>query len=175
VSAMSNSDACWQLLALIRGRLLTPDRYVGTIALLNSATMFLLAATACCSQLVVSLRFRMGGASAEGRKEEARMKIAVVTDDGTTVSRHFGRARYYTVFSVEEQRVLGRQMLDRSDTLQPVDEHEALHGLAGQIDCHGTGTAAAAAHLRMVQPIEDCEALVARGMSVCWMLASVRS
>jgi len=106
------------------------------------------------------------------------MKIAVVTDDGTTVSRHFGRARYYAVFSIEEQRVLDRQMLDRSDTLQPVDEHEARQGLAGQIDCHGTGTAAAAAHLRMVQPIEDCEALVTRGMSwsarECLLEAGVR-
>lgn len=93
------------------------------------------------------------------------MKIAVVTDDGTTVSQHFGRARYYAVFTVEGQGVLGKEMLDRSDTLQPVAEHEARHGLSGQLDCHGTGTAAAAAHLRMVQPIEDCQALVAGGMS----------
>jgi predicted Fe-Mo cluster-binding NifX family protein len=93
------------------------------------------------------------------------MKIAVVTDDGTTVSRHFGRARFYAVFSIEDQRVLGKEMLDRADTLQPVDEHEARQGLTGEIDCHGTGTAAAAAHLRMVQPIEDCEALLTRGMS----------
>jgi predicted Fe-Mo cluster-binding NifX family protein len=106
------------------------------------------------------------------------MKIAVVTDDGTTVSRHFGRARFYAVFSIEEARVLGKELLDRTGTLQPVDEHEARHGLTGQIDCHGTGTAAAAAHLRMVQPIEDCEALVTRGMSwsarECLLDAGVR-
>jgi predicted Fe-Mo cluster-binding NifX family protein len=106
------------------------------------------------------------------------MKIAVVTDDGTTVSRHFGRARYYAIFSIEEQRVLGKQMFDRSDTLQPTEEHEARHGLAGQIDCHGTGTAAAAAHLRMIQPIEGCEALVSGGMSwsarECLLDAAVR-
>jgi predicted Fe-Mo cluster-binding NifX family protein len=106
------------------------------------------------------------------------MKIAVVTDDGTTVSQHFGRARYYAVFTVEEQRVLGKEMLDRSDTLQPVPEHEARHGLAQELDCHGTGTAAAAAHLRMVQPIEDCQALVARGMSwsarECLLSAQIR-
>lgn len=106
------------------------------------------------------------------------VKIAVVTDDGTTVSRHFGRARFYAVFGLADQRVLGKEMLDRTDTLQPVDEHEARHGLAGQIDCHGTGTAAAAAHLRMVQPIKDCEALVTRGMSwsarECLLDAGVR-
>jgi predicted Fe-Mo cluster-binding NifX family protein len=97
--------------------------------------------------------------------ERARTKIAVVTDDGTAVSHHFGQARYYAVFSIEEQRVLGKEMLDRTGTLQPVEEHEARQGLAERIDCHGTGTAAAAAHLRMVQPIKDCEALVTRGMS----------
>lgn len=106
------------------------------------------------------------------------MKIAVVTDDGIAVSRHFGRARFYAVLSIEEQRVVGKEMLDRSDTLQPVDEHEARHGLSGQIDCHGTGTAAAATHLRMVQPIKDCEALVTRGMSwsarECLLEAGIR-
>jgi predicted Fe-Mo cluster-binding NifX family protein len=106
------------------------------------------------------------------------MKIAVVTDDGTTVSRHFGRARFYAVFSIEEQRVLGKEMLDRTDTLQHVDEHEARQGLAEGIDCHGTGTAAAAAHLRMIQPIDDCEALVTRGMSwsarECLLEAGIR-
>ena len=94
------------------------------------------------------------------------MKIAVVTDDGTAVSQHFGRARYYAVLAVEEQRVVGREMLDRGETVLPADdEHQARQGLTGEIDCHGTGTAAAAWHERMVQPIKDCQALLARGMS----------
>jgi len=106
------------------------------------------------------------------------MKIAVVTDDGATVSQHFGRARYYAVLTVEEQRVVGREMLDRSDTLLPVDEHQPHQGLTGEIDCHGAGTAAAAAHLRMVQPIQDCQVLLARGMSwrarECLLSAGIR-
>jgi predicted Fe-Mo cluster-binding NifX family protein len=97
--------------------------------------------------------------------EGVAMKIAVLTDDGTTVSQHFGRARCYVVLTVEGQRVLGREMLDRGDTLLPVDEHQARQGLTGDIDCHGTGTAAAASHLRMMQPIRDCQVLLARGMS----------
>lgn len=93
------------------------------------------------------------------------MKIAIVTDDGITVSQHFGRARYYAVLSVEGQRVVAREMLDRGDTLLEVDEHEPRQGLSGNIDCHGTGTAAAARHLAMVQPIADCQALLSGGMS----------
>jgi len=93
------------------------------------------------------------------------MKIAVVTDDGTAVSQHLGRARYYAVVTVEEGRELRTELLDRSDTLVPVAEHEARQGLTGEIDCHGTGTAAAASHLRMVQPIRDCQVLLGGGMS----------
>jgi predicted Fe-Mo cluster-binding NifX family protein len=29
------------------------------------------------------------------------MKIAIVSDDGMTISQHFGRATYYVVVSVE--------------------------------------------------------------------------
>ena len=93
------------------------------------------------------------------------MKIAALTDDGTTVSQHFGRARYYAVVTVEEGRELGRELVDRTDTLMPVAEHQARQGLTGAIDCHGTGTAAAATHLRMVQPNRDCQVLLGGGMS----------
>ena len=93
------------------------------------------------------------------------MKVAIVTDDGTTVSQHFGMARYYAVLTVKGQQVVGREVLDRSDTLPAVGGHEPHQGLSGQIDCHGTGIAAAATHLRMVQPIRDCQVLLARGMS----------
>ncbi len=92
------------------------------------------------------------------------MKIAVVTDDGTTVSLHFGQARYYAVLTVDGKRVVGREMVDRGDTLRHVAEHESHSRLSEASDCHGTGTAAAATHLRMVQPILGCDAVLAGGM-----------
>ena len=36
------------------------------------------------------------------------MKIAAVTDDGKTISAHFGRARYYVVVTVEDGKVTER-------------------------------------------------------------------
>ena len=30
------------------------------------------------------------------------MKIATITDDGVTISQHFGRAPYYMVYTVKE-------------------------------------------------------------------------
>ena len=93
------------------------------------------------------------------------MKIAVVTDDGQTISQHFGQARYYAVLTLAEGQVKARETIDRTPTLLPIEEHEARQGLTATIDCHGTGTAAAAHHQRMVQPILDCQAVLARGMS----------
>jgi len=106
------------------------------------------------------------------------MKIAVVTDDGKTVSQHFGQARYYAVLTLAGRAIEQREMIDRSDTLVSVGEHEPRHGLSGEIDCHGTGTAAAARHLQMIQPIAGCQALLARGMGwsarECLISAGIR-
>ena len=37
------------------------------------------------------------------------MKIAVVTDDGTTICQHFGRAQYYSVITIENGKVKGKE------------------------------------------------------------------
>jgi predicted Fe-Mo cluster-binding NifX family protein len=98
--------------------------------------------------------------------KEADMKIAVVTNDDATVSEHFGRARYYAVLTIEGNKVVSRETLTRQGAILPPDEqHEARHGVTGEVDCHGTGAAAAAAHERMVLPIKDCKVVLARGMS----------
>jgi hypothetical protein len=41
------------------------------------------------------------------------MKIAAITDDGQTISQHFGRAAYYLVAIVEDGKVIDRQMRDK--------------------------------------------------------------
>ena len=39
-------------------------------------------------------------------------KIAAVSDDGVTISAHFGRAPIYVVVSVDEGKVLSRETRD---------------------------------------------------------------
>lgn len=51
------------------------------------------------------------------------MKIAVVTDDGATIAQHFGRARYYQVFSIVDGSIADRELRDRNGTL-----HHGGHG-----------------------------------------------
>lgn len=38
------------------------------------------------------------------------MKIAVISDDRKSISMHFGRALYYVVVSVEDGKIVGREV-----------------------------------------------------------------
>lgn len=89
------------------------------------------------------------------------MRIAVVTDDGKTISGHFGRATHYLVAVVEDGRIITREMREKAGhgafANQP---HDAEHHGKG----HGTGPHAQARHDQMVETIADCEALICGGM-----------
>jgi predicted Fe-Mo cluster-binding NifX family protein len=82
------------------------------------------------------------------------MKIAVVTDDGTTLAQHFGRARYYQVWTVEDGSVTGTELRDRAATLRHGNGHEPNHEHE-----HGTHD-----HSAMVAQITDVELVLAGGM-----------
>ena len=85
------------------------------------------------------------------------MKVAVVTDDGKTISQHFGRAMYYIVYDVKEDVVKGSEIRSK-----------AAHHAAGEPHQHEEGghhgPEADAKHNSMLSNISDCEALIARGM-----------
>lgn len=91
------------------------------------------------------------------------MKIAVVTDDGQTISRHFGRAGVYAVLTVQDGAIVSRELRGKS----------APHWLAGaphedeaegEGDAHGTSPASRGKHLAMLAAIGDCAAVIAGGM-----------
>lgn len=98
------------------------------------------------------------------------MKIAAVTDDGETISQHFGRARYYKVYVVDDGAITGREMRDKAGhhTFAGHDhdhDHDHKHGHGhGQEQGHGFGQGAARRHASMIGAIEDCDVLLARGM-----------
>lgn len=85
------------------------------------------------------------------------MKIAVVTDDGKTISQHFGRARYYMVYYVQGGFITSSEM--RSKAAHHSGEEQHQHGEGGH-----SGPEADAKHSSMLSNISDCEALIARGM-----------
>lgn len=107
------------------------------------------------------------------------MKIAVITDDGTTISQHFGRAPYYAVFTVEDGAIVAREMRDKLGHVQfqaesqaggdSHNEHEHGHENGHdheheQGQGHGYGPAAQGRHARMAASIADCSVVLCRGM-----------
>ena len=91
------------------------------------------------------------------------MKIAAVSDDGATISQHFGRAPLYVVVTVEDGHIVGRETRDKLG-------HAQFSGEAGdgarEADPrgHGFDPTAQDRHARMAVAIADCEVLLARGM-----------
>jgi predicted Fe-Mo cluster-binding NifX family protein len=87
------------------------------------------------------------------------LKIAVVTDDGKTISQHFGRARYYVVYDVQDGEIKGSEMRPKVfHHVEGATHHEEVQGPHG---IHETTK-----HDSMLSNISDCEALVARGMGM---------
>ena len=91
------------------------------------------------------------------------MRIAAVSDDGTTISQHFGRAPLYVVVSVEDGRVVGREKRDKVGHAQFSGE---VGDGAREADPRGHGFDATAQdrHARMAVAIADCDVLFARAM-----------
>jgi len=90
------------------------------------------------------------------------MKIACITDDGRTISEHFGRARYYLVVTVEDGKVVNRQLIDKLGHRQFAEqESREEHGTG-----HGQDAASHDRHVSMAEAIRGCEALLCRGMGM---------
>ncbi len=96
-------------------------------------------------------------------KKELNMKVAVITDDGKTISQHFGRAPYYLVLTIEEGQVVGREMREKmGHTHFSAQPHTEAHDAPG----HGQDAASHGKHVSMAQTISDCTALICGGMGM---------
>ncbi len=96
-------------------------------------------------------------------KKELTMKIAVITDDGKTISRHFGRAPYYMVVTIEEGAVASMELRDKMGhshfASQPHTEEAQGAG-------HGMDAASHSKHISMAEAIADCKVLLCGGMGM---------
>jgi predicted Fe-Mo cluster-binding NifX family protein len=91
------------------------------------------------------------------------MKIAVITDDGKTVSQHFGRAPFYSVFTIESGKIVTREMRDKLGHNQFSGSGEVEHQHGGQ---HGFDEASHNRHTQMANSIADCQVLICGGMGM---------
>ncbi len=89
------------------------------------------------------------------------MKIAVITDDGKTISQHFGRAPYYMVLTIEEGKIINREQRAKKG-------HNQFHDQAHSEETHGAGHGMDASshnrHTGMAEAISDCKTLICGGM-----------
>ncbi len=91
------------------------------------------------------------------------MKIAAITDDGKTISQHFGRARYYLVVTVEDGKVQSQERRDKAGHHSFAPHEVAEKHPAGP---HGFDPASRSRHGQMLASIQDCQVLLAGGMGL---------
>jgi predicted Fe-Mo cluster-binding NifX family protein len=93
----------------------------------------------------------------------SNIKVAAITDDGKTISQHFGRAQYYLVVTVEDGQIVHRELRDKLGHAHFANQPHAEEQ-PGQP--HGMDAASHNKHLQMAESIADCEALLCRGMGM---------
>jgi predicted Fe-Mo cluster-binding NifX family protein len=89
------------------------------------------------------------------------LRIAAVSDDGTHISQHFGRAPYYVVLTLDDGRIT-------STETRPKAGHQTFaaqgHPTLAPGERHGYDAGSQAKHRTMAETIADCQALIAGGM-----------
>ena len=89
------------------------------------------------------------------------MKIAAVSEDGVSISQHFGRAPHYVVLTIEGGQIV-------ADELRPKVGHHTFasqeHSHPAPDKRHGCDAGSQTKHRLMAESITDCEVLIAGGM-----------
>ena len=92
------------------------------------------------------------------------MKIAAITEDGKTISHHFGRAPYFLVVTVENNKILNTELREKPGHLHfHKEEHDHRTHSGGH---HGVGPVADERHTQMAEAITDCQVVLCRGMGM---------
>ena len=89
------------------------------------------------------------------------MNIAFVTDDGKTISKHFGRAQYYLIVGIENDEEISRSLREKMGHKYFAGEDAGRERADGP---HGFDPASQNRHSRMLEAITDCQVIVAGGM-----------
>lgn len=88
------------------------------------------------------------------------MRIAAISDDGITISQHFGRAPLYVVLTAEDGKIVNRETRPKAGhhTFAATERPPAPG------ERHGYDVGSQAKHASMAETIADCQVLLAGGM-----------
>lgn len=92
------------------------------------------------------------------------MKIALITNDGNTISKHFGMAPYYMIVTVEDGKIIKKEQRTKAGhhTFGDHPHQHDLHSAAGER--HGFDADSHTKHTTMAEAMSDCKTLIAGGM-----------
>lgn len=88
------------------------------------------------------------------------MKIAAITENGTTISQHFGRAPLYVVVTVEDGKIVSKETRAKAGHHTFAAHHVEL----APGERHGYDAGSQVRHASMMENIADCQVLIAGGM-----------
>jgi predicted Fe-Mo cluster-binding NifX family protein len=94
------------------------------------------------------------------------MKIAFATNDGNTVSQHFGRSRFFKIYTIKENKISNEELRERHTGHHAqghINEHEHVHE-HDHTHTHGNSPEHDAKHDQMAMEIADCQIMVCGGM-----------
>jgi len=89
------------------------------------------------------------------------MKVAVATNNGLTVSAHYGRSKYFAVYTVEEGKIISKELREKPVHYgkgQGIEHGSEHHHESGGHGNHGKH------HEEILNIISDCDAVITRGI-----------
>jgi predicted Fe-Mo cluster-binding NifX family protein len=89
------------------------------------------------------------------------MQIAVITEDGKTISKHFGRAPYYMILTVENGKIVKKEQRNKAGHHTFGDQP---HAETAPGEKHGYDAASHSKHTTMAETMADAKLLIAGGM-----------
>jgi predicted Fe-Mo cluster-binding NifX family protein len=90
------------------------------------------------------------------KKGETQVKIAVPTNDGLTMSEHFGRSAGFLIFEVQDGRIASRAI--KENTMQ--------HGHGQETGGHTAESAGAHNHAPILYALAGCDVVICAGMGL---------
>lgn len=89
------------------------------------------------------------------------MKIAAISEDGASISQHFGRAPLYVVVTVDEGKIVSKETRQKTGHHTFAAHHEPA---ANPGEKHGYDAGSQVRHASMAETVADCQVLLAGGM-----------
>jgi len=88
------------------------------------------------------------------------LKVAVASEDGNSIARHFGRTPYFAVFTIENDEIVEKEL--RSNTFTPHTQNSQKGGQHNHAEGGGHGGGHRCGS-QVIDGLSDCQAVICGG------------